>query len=72
MTYVILRVIKFFTPLRMSDADLAIGDIAAHGEEAYPNEEADHGIPVMVGAGTPDGGPGVPDDRFASHEVVSD
>jgi hypothetical protein len=46
--------------------------MAVHGEEAYPNEEEDHGIPVMVGAGTPDGGPGVPDDPFVSQEVASD
>jgi Amt family ammonium transporter len=72
VTYVILRVIKFFTPLRMSDAELMVGDMAVHGEEAYPNEEEDRGIPVMVGAGTPDGGPGVPDDPFVREEVVSD
>jgi Amt family ammonium transporter len=41
VTYVILRVIKFFTPLRMSDELLAVGDLAIHGEVAYPNEEPD-------------------------------
>ncbi len=51
ITYLILRVIKFFTPLRMPDAELMVGDMAVHGEEAYPEEEADHGIPVLVGAG---------------------
>jgi ammonium transporter, Amt family len=64
VTYAILRVIKFFTPLRMSDADLEIGDMAVHGEEAYPVEDDDVAVPALVGAGTPDGGPGVPDDPF--------
>jgi Amt family ammonium transporter len=41
VTYVILRVIKFFTPLRMPDAMLVAGDIAVHGEVAYPMEEPD-------------------------------
>ena len=41
VTYAILRVIKFFTPLRMPDAMLVAGDIAIHGEVAYPNEEPD-------------------------------
>jgi Amt family ammonium transporter len=74
VTYVILRVIKFFTPLRMTDAELEVGDLAIHGEVAYPMEEEDMAVPAMVGAGTPDGGPGVPDDPFVgtSSEVVSD
>jgi Amt family ammonium transporter len=39
MTFIILRVIKFFTPLRMSDDELEGGDVAVHEEEAYPPEE---------------------------------
>jgi Amt family ammonium transporter len=39
VTYAILRVIKFCTPLRLSDAELAAGDLAVHGEEAYPVDE---------------------------------
>ena len=54
VTYVILRVIKFFTPLRMSDAELVAGDMAVHGEVAYPEEEPEL-VPAMVGDGTPDG-----------------
>ncbi len=38
VTFVILRVIKIFMPLRMTDAELEIGDLAVHGEEAYPRE----------------------------------
>jgi Amt family ammonium transporter len=39
MTFIILRVIKFFTPLRMPDDELEGGDIAVHEEEAYPADE---------------------------------
>jgi len=39
VTFVILKVISLFTPLRMPDADLEIGDLAVHDEEAYPDSE---------------------------------
>ena len=45
MTFIILKVISLFTPLRMSDEELAIGDLAVHGEEAYPSDEG-----VLVGS----------------------
>ena len=41
VTFFILRAIKFFTPLRYPDAVLEAGDVAAHGEVAYPMEEPD-------------------------------
>jgi hypothetical protein len=63
-------VIKFFTPLRMTDAELLAGDIVVHGEVAYPEEEPDR-VPAMVGDGTPDGGPGASYADTPS-EVVSD
>ena len=34
-TSIILNVIKFLIPLRMTDEDIKIGDDAVHGEEAY-------------------------------------
>jgi len=69
VTYAILRVIKFFTPLRMSDAELLVGDLAVHGEVAYPEEEPDDQVPALVGAA----GEG-PDDPFVddSPGVLSD
>jgi Amt family ammonium transporter len=41
VTFVILMVIKyvFRMKLRVSDAELEIGDVAIHGEEAYPADE---------------------------------
>jgi ammonium transporter, Amt family len=38
VTFGILKLISIFTPLRMSDEELESGDLAAHGEEAYPDE----------------------------------
>jgi ammonium transporter, Amt family len=35
MTYIILKVISFITPLRMDEATLRVGDDAVHGETAY-------------------------------------
>ena len=35
MTFIILKVISWITPLRMDDATLKIGDDAVHGETAY-------------------------------------
>jgi Amt family ammonium transporter len=47
VTFLILKLISLFSPLRMSDEDLAIGDLAVHGEEGYPSSE---GV-ELVGAG---------------------
>lgn len=35
VTYVLLKLISFVVPLRMSEEDLLVGDDAAHGEQAY-------------------------------------
>ncbi|HLL27334.1 MAG TPA: ammonium transporter [Xanthobacteraceae bacterium] len=35
MTFIILKVISFFVPLRMDNATLKVGDDAVHGETAY-------------------------------------
>ena len=48
VTFIILKVISLFTPLRMSDEDLELGDLAAHGEEAYPADD----IGVRIGPGS--------------------
>jgi ammonium transporter, Amt family len=35
MTFVILKVISIFVPLRMAEEQLKVGDDAVHGETAY-------------------------------------
>jgi ammonium transporter, Amt family len=68
VTYAILRVIKFFTPLRMPDAELQAGDAAVHGEVAYPDEEpTETPVPALVGARARDDDG--PDDPFLRHSV---
>ena len=39
VTFLLLRGIGLFMKLRIPDEELEIGDIAVHGEEAYPSEE---------------------------------
>jgi Amt family ammonium transporter len=50
-TYVLLKVVKLFVPLRMSEADMEEGDIAVHGHEVYPSDVPSLGMPA--GAPTP-------------------
>src|SRR4029077_17455953 len=45
VTFLILKGIGLFMNLRIPDEQLEIGDVAVHGEEAYPTEEL-----VRVGA----------------------
>ena len=35
-TFILLRLIKLFVPLRMTEADMEEGDLAVHGHEVYP------------------------------------
>ena len=54
MTFVILQVIKALMPshsLKMSDEDCEIGDLAAHGEEGYPDPEGAHRVDAGYGGG---------------------
>jgi Amt family ammonium transporter len=43
-TFVILKVVGIFVPLRLSDDELEIGDHAIHGNEVYPSD-----VPTLVG-----------------------
>ncbi len=47
-TFLILKVIGIFMPLRVSDEELQIGDHAIHGHEVYPAD-----IPTLGGPHTP-------------------
>ena len=48
MTFVILKVIGIFVPLRLSDEELEIGDHAIHGNEVYPSD-----VPTLGGPHAP-------------------
>lgn len=37
-TFILLKIVGLFVPLRMSDADLEEGDLAVHGHEVYPSD----------------------------------
>jgi ammonium transporter, Amt family len=53
-TFVILKVVALFVPLRMTEAEMEAGDLAIHGHEVYPSDIPSlafpHGIPGGVAA----------------------
>jgi ammonium transporter, Amt family len=49
-TYVILRLVGLFVPLRMDEKDMEEGDIAVHGHEVYPSDVPSLGMPAGVPA----------------------
>jgi Amt family ammonium transporter len=51
-TFLLLRLVGVFVPLRMSQENMEIGDTAEHGHEVYPSD-----IPSL---GYPSGIPGIP------------
>ena len=50
-TFILLKLVGLFIPLRMSEENMEIGDTAEHGHEVYPSD-----IPSL---GYPNGVPGV-------------
>jgi ammonium transporter, Amt family len=62
VTFLILRGIGLFMKLRMPDSELIAGDVAVHGEVAYPNEEPDEADFGEV--------PGEPHPDKLEHELV--
>jgi ammonia channel protein AmtB len=38
MTFILLKLVGLFIPLRMSDENIEIGDTAEHGHEVYPSD----------------------------------
>ena len=53
MTFLILKLIGIFVPLRLSDEELEIGDHAIHGNEVYPSD-----VPTLGGPHAPTWEPG--------------
>ncbi len=55
-TYIILKVISIFVPLRMSEEDMIAGDVAVHGHEVYPSDVPSLGFPHGLPAAEPAAG----------------
>jgi ammonium transporter, Amt family len=53
MTFVLLKIVSIFVPLRMTEEDMEEGDIAVHGHEVYPSDVPSLGYPDGVGAAAP-------------------
>ena len=47
-TFILLRLVGIFIPLRMKEEDMEIGDVAEHGHEVYPSDIPSLGYPNGV------------------------
>jgi ammonium transporter, Amt family len=47
-TYILLKLVGLFIPLRMTDAEMEEGDLAVHGHEVYPSDVPSLGYPDGV------------------------
>jgi Amt family ammonium transporter len=61
-TFILLKLVGFFIPLRMSEEDMETGDLAVHGHEVYPSDIPSLGFPsgIPVAAAPAGGGAGAP------------
>ena len=53
MTFILLKLVGIFVPLRLSDEELEIGDHAIHGNEVYPSDVPTLGGPHARRRGSP-------------------
>jgi ammonium transporter, Amt family len=44
-TFVLLKIVSIFVPLRMTEEDMETGDVAVHGHEVYPSDVPSLGYP---------------------------
>ena len=56
ITFILLKLVGLFIPLRMSEKNMEIGDVAEHGHEVYPSDVPSLGYPggipgIATGAG---------------------
>jgi Amt family ammonium transporter len=56
VTFILLKIVGIFIPLRMSQENMEIGDIAEHGHEVYPSDIPSLGFPNGIPgfSGTPE------------------
>jgi ammonium transporter, Amt family len=59
-TFILLKLVGLVIPLRMSEADMEIGDLAVHGHEVYPSDIPSLGFPGGMSSPAPTGGGGGP------------
>jgi Amt family ammonium transporter len=56
-TFVLLKLVGLFIPLRMTEKNMEIGDVAEHGHEVYPSDVPSlgyaGGVPEIARAGAP-------------------
>ena len=52
-TYILLKVVGIFMPLRMSEKDMETGDLAVHGHEVYPSDVPSLSYPSGLPAAPP-------------------
>ena len=45
VTFILLKLVGLFVPLRMSEENMEIGDTAEHGHEVYPSDVPSLGYP---------------------------
>ena len=57
-TFVLLKLVGLFVPLRMSEEDMETGDLAVHGHEVYPSDIPSLAFPSGAPAPSPSPAPG--------------
>ena len=55
ITFVLLKLVGLFIPLRMSEQNMEIGDVAEHGHEVYPSDVPSLGYPNGIPGAVPAG-----------------
>ena len=52
-TFILLKLVRLFVPLRMEERDMEQGDLAVHGHEVYPSDVPSLAFPSGTGDRTP-------------------
>jgi len=52
-TFILLKLVGLFVPLRMTDEEMEMGDLAVHGHEVYPSDIPSLGFPSGIPAAPP-------------------
>ena len=55
-TFILLKLVGLFVPLRMTEEDMEEGDLAVHGHEVYPSDVPSLSFPAGAAGWTPAAG----------------